>query len=281
MIRLRRWFRGNRAPFTELETIILEAVRANLASSAAEILGVQLRSVNLVQRHLDGKEVNLYPMMGGKVFHDPKCAFPLKQPETKLATVRVSTDQGRSPLSADVYLVEGHLFQLRFSRSPKVIRKDVEVIGVQIHVDPLLEQEKPSRREPADDMQTERSGRMPHWLAQLRIDACSPPLSRQELKDAVKRLDVPLPSDYVEFLEHCDGADLPNGSLFGIGDIYTTVVEEGEILVLAELHEAGVIALSKSAPYPDLHFYFYSGADALPLGKSFRVAILDVFGRAQ
>jgi hypothetical protein len=112
-----------------------------LSPEAAALIGRQVAGVELVQRHLDDREVNLYPNRRGRQRHDPAIAFPNRDDDLRLATVALAGPDGRG--RAEVFAVNGHLFQLAFRPRPRELgdRAAITVQSVTMHADPMVEAE--------------------------------------------------------------------------------------------------------------------------------------------
>lgn len=110
---------GRGSKFYPFERGILENVKSELDTEAGFLFQRQIDAVNKVQRLTDGKEVNLYQIVDGRPVFDESLCFPNMPGEVLLATVKLTSDQKRSELKSDVWLVEGRLFSLEFSQSPK------------------------------------------------------------------------------------------------------------------------------------------------------------------
>lgn len=98
---------------SELELLILDAVRARLKPKMQPLWDKPVASINRVERLPEGVEVDFFRMRGGKVFLDPEIAFPNRTKELHLAAVVVSTMT--YVLKADVWSVGGHLFCIEYS----------------------------------------------------------------------------------------------------------------------------------------------------------------------
>ncbi|WP_282298454.1 hypothetical protein [Stenotrophomonas sp. PS02289] len=102
-----------RRRLSELELLILNAVRARLEPDVQPLWDKQVASINRVERLQEGVEADFFRMRGGKVFHDPEIAFPNRTKELHLAAVAVSTMS--YVLKAEVWSVGGHLFCIEYS----------------------------------------------------------------------------------------------------------------------------------------------------------------------
>jgi hypothetical protein len=131
--------RHGRALFRPHELVVLDAVADVLAPPSRERFETQLASFALVQRHLDGREVNCYPSKRGPQVRDPAIAFPNRGEDVRLATARLVASSGIA-VTARIHLVTGFLFQIVFSRAPAVLGDPGTIdVQVRLEVDPMLE----------------------------------------------------------------------------------------------------------------------------------------------
>jgi hypothetical protein len=123
-----------------------------LEPPAAALFGRQVESIEMVQRHLGGVEVNFYPTRRGRQRHDPEIAFPNRSEELLLATVTIVGPMGTG--KARVYVVLGHLFQITFGEKPHGLGKSaaLRVGSVTIHVDPMNPAVDPGITNRLDDL---------------------------------------------------------------------------------------------------------------------------------
>jgi len=103
------------------ELAVVEAVQTKLPATARHLIRRQLEAINLVQRHSQDKEVNLYRMRGRKVEPPVEFRFPNDAEEIHLARVRLESFETAEEVVADVWLVRGILFSITFGRSPKTV----------------------------------------------------------------------------------------------------------------------------------------------------------------
>lgn len=110
--------RGDLYPF---ETLILESVISRIDGDAGPRLKQQLEQINHVQRHNDGREVNLYRLINGKVAFDAKLLFANAPDEECIARVAINcnaVDRKQDELIAEVWMAGGRIFSLEFNMPP-------------------------------------------------------------------------------------------------------------------------------------------------------------------
>ncbi len=119
---------GSGVELSELERVILDAVRRCLDPEMAAIWDKQLQAVNKIQRLPDGVEVNFYRMQKGKASFDPAIAFPNKKEELLLAKVTLNVEGADQRLEADVWTVRGFMFSIEYGSGSKYFE---EILGAE------------------------------------------------------------------------------------------------------------------------------------------------------
>lgn len=115
-----------------VERTVLDAVRRELPEELATRFGSRVESINRVQRLTKDKEVNLYHMKRGKPSRDDRHRL-LDTDAEEVLLARVSIADGRHhQAEAKVWVVKGHLFSLSFSRSPRDLEGEVQVLDVKL-----------------------------------------------------------------------------------------------------------------------------------------------------
>lgn len=125
---------GSGSEPSELERVILDAVRKCLSPGAVPIWDKQFQAVNKIQRLPDGVEVNFYRMEKGKATFDPAISFPNKMEELLLAKVRLRVVDADQQLEASVWAVGGFVFSIEYGAGSKYFE---EILGA----DPPLKME--------------------------------------------------------------------------------------------------------------------------------------------
>jgi len=191
---------------------VVEAVRARIGPEAGRRLAAQVDAVGHVQRLSDDREVDLYPTRRGVQVRDDGSAFANRADELRLATATLHADglTTRVTLTA----VRGHLYQLEFSSSPKVVRRarSIAIEKVVIHADPMT---------------TDHGEAAAARLARVH------PATRQELAN----------------LWAGDGT-VSTGVAQGPDDLYTIDLDGGEYVVLGQLPDTSILFAPLDAPTP-------------------------------
>ena len=108
---------GAGSRLSDLEKLVLEAVRSRLDPQHAINWDRQVQAINKVQRLPEGCEVNFYRVAKGRPTFDDVLAFPNKATELHLADVKVSWGNVSSELVAHVWCVRGFLFSIEYAGS--------------------------------------------------------------------------------------------------------------------------------------------------------------------
>lgn len=132
---------------SELERVVLTAVRRCLSPDAVSVWDKQFRVVNKIQRLPDGVEVNFYRMEKGKATFDPAISFPNKTEELLLAKVRLRIEDAGPQLEASMWAVGGFVFSIEYGAGSKyfeeILGADPPVkmeVACQLLCDPSIEQ---------------------------------------------------------------------------------------------------------------------------------------------
>ena len=194
------------------ELLVVDAVAARLEPEAGRRLMAQVDAVGHVQRLSDDREVDLYPARRGVQARDDGSAFANRADEFRLATVTLRGDGLTTRVTLTT--VRGHLFQLQFSSSPKVVRRarSIAVEKVVIHADPMT----------AD-----------HGEAAAATLARLHPATREELAN----------------LWAGDGT-VSTGVARGADDLYAIDLDGGEYVVLGQLPDTSILFAPVDAPTP-------------------------------
>jgi hypothetical protein len=262
--------RRREPPLRPLERKLFDALVAHLSSDAREVLHGQLRLVNRVQRHTDGKEVNLYQIRRRKVSLEGMPVFPFAVEEAKLASVRYRVTGETRTRRVDFWLVNGHLFQMQFRESPRgVDAEKVEIRDVKLLVDPMVPAQPEERR--SLDL-TALTGWLAEWSHQRQVGDLREPPPPEQRAERLGRIEAALPSDYVELLSQTDGLQVERCRVYGLSDVREVVLPDATYYVLAEMEDRGVLGVRQGQPDGELFFFAYEG-DGVAVGKSLRAAV--------
>ena len=242
-----RWIRsiwGESKALEPMEERVLSEVGRHLSEQARELMERQLASINKVQRFTDGREVNLYHMVRGKPVFQESLTFANKDPEIRLATVRIRTKESARAVRAEVWMAHGRIFSITFDSSPKSWAGDsVETISVRLWMDPMQVAGKVggAPATPAD------VARLEAWLGGLSddrviVDAIAPPANAWVTQQLVMQ-DYSFPPQVVELFATTGGFRVGTCVVHGLSTIRTIVLEPGELIVLAEKQSADVLGM--------------------------------------
>jgi len=124
----------NRLKLNHIEARIVEAIAAALPNNAAALLRSQVSLINKVQRIDRDREVDFYHMERGKPKFPEAALFPNRANEFELAKVHVTDVATGHQSMATVSVVNGHLFCIEFSHTPRDLRASC---GLKIEIDQL------------------------------------------------------------------------------------------------------------------------------------------------
>ncbi len=260
-------------PLRPLERKLIDALTERLAPAARDVLAEQIGLVNLVQRHVNDKEVNLYQMRRGKATVEGMPRFPLVAPEAKLASITYSIPGQPRPSRVDFWLVNGHLFSLQFSESPIRVDADrAEVQDVQVLIDPMAPAEAvaPRSLDPAC-----LRGWLADWVKRWRVTDVRAPASPEERHRRLRQIDSTLPSDYLELVSQIDGLRIEGCSVYGLAELREVAMPDATYYILAEMADRGVLAARQGHSDGTLHFFAYD-RDGVAVGSSLRAAVEEL-----
>ena len=217
----------SRSRLTSLENQVLAAVSAKLPPTAREIFGHQLDLVNLIQRHADGKEVNLYAMKGGKAFIEERFRFPLKS-ETQLASIEMAAKGVQKPVKAEVWLANGRVFSIEFNQAPRnIIDQSANITKVEILLDPMI------------------------------------PTSGEQIIDTKRREEIlasiqsKLPDDYLQWISEGKGISFNEWTVYGVPKIRKIPQRDGNYYLLAEKEGMGAVGVKEDETSGQLYYLDY------------------------
>lgn len=234
-----------RSRFTPLEKHLLVAVGAALPPQAGKLFQAQIAAVNKVQRLGNAREVNFYRMRSGKPFNEPATAFADRRREAELARVRFRVPGETVTRRVTIYTVKGFVFSLVFDppAAPIDCRDDVEILSVEPLGDPMRAREPPPAAAPSNARRL--AGVLKRWHEEHGASTFRQPLAAALRRARVQEIPAQLPPEYLHLIEQTEGFVLGNWTIYGLLDIYSIALDDAEYLVLAELHDSGVLAIEK------------------------------------
>jgi len=275
MSKLFAWaFRRRQPNLRDYERAILEAVEAALPSDTGSRLRSQREEVNLVQRHSQDKEVNLYRMRGGKVAPPVEFRFSNDAEELLLARVRLESLENAAEVIADVWLVRGVLFSITFDRPPKSVSMESHrVKSCELFTDPnskyVVERDAAS---PAGDR---HSSRLAVLKALGEVKDVRAPVDATDLELFLRRYPQCVPEDYVSLLGEADGFVFAGWRCLGT-QIRRVVTEDRNITVLAEHPTQGLLCSVDAEALKKVYFYDFEDDEFALVGHDFMQALFAV-----
>lgn len=219
---LKSWFNQYRPH----EQAVIDLLTRCSSDRIRDILIGQLEKVNKIQRHLEGREVNLYCMKGGKAFLDESLRFPNRKPELLLAIAKIKYSCAIKQLSVEVWLANGRFFSLVFSRSPNDLGKDFEVNGLRFLADPL-------KQFVEEEVTTENLARV------------------------LGEINATLPEEYINMLGGDQKRSLNGWKINDISEIRKISLTEKNYYLLAEKEDYGAIAVAEANSTGTLFYLGY------------------------
>jgi hypothetical protein len=130
---IKNWF----SLYRPYEKAILDSLVINCPECTKSILLKQLDCINKVQRHADGREVNLYCMKHGRVHFDNSLRFPNDSSELLFAIANINSTIQKQSIQTEIWLANGRIFSLIFDRSPKNLPADFVVNNIKFLANPM------------------------------------------------------------------------------------------------------------------------------------------------
>jgi len=175
-----------------------------------------------------------------------------------------------------VYLVEGHLFSIEYSKDVRRIRRreDVEILSVQLHSDPMQPATPPPELQVVTDLNSlaPLKGWLADWVAEHGVMEIVSPLNPKEREALLRQRRLRLPADYLELLEQCDGFSSQEHAVLGVASTYEVSIEEEVYWLLAERGGAFIVA-KEGDTQPRVYYIHHE--DGVPTEEftSFREAL--------
>lgn len=271
-----RKFRSVSKIFNPLERRLLTELQQCLQPKYSDLLTKQLKGINLIQRHINSREICCYTIKNGKVLNNPEYHIPTDKLEYKFASIEFLAPVNDKKWRADFFLVRGYFFSIHINPSPIEISNSDKIIIVS--ATDLFESEE-SRSEIVTELNEGDSFLFPEWLrvfsghVNTDINACeaSLPINDVGRNKILSEIDVNLPIDYLELTKICDGLVIGEWVIYGLKDIYEVILDEGNYIVLAERAGRGVIV----ANHIKYYYYDYDSRDPLVIAESLQKVLIQ------
>lgn len=116
------------------EKKIIGSLVEKLPPQTAALIYSQVEKINLVKRNPEGPEICFYSIRGWKPFWNPMERIPTSEVETKLGRVEFRLNNSPDVNSAEMWLVNGHLFSMELSCSPEAIadKRKIDVLSAEV-----------------------------------------------------------------------------------------------------------------------------------------------------
>lgn len=264
------------------EIRVIEGVKSRLSSDTATQLQRQVDSINKVQRHTNGKEVNLYCIVRGKPAFDERLRFPGIAEQAILAAVRLTHPDKSAVLKIELWLANGRLFSLLFDKPPKQFFAGYSLEHVSPAISEVTIGTDPGRGPEilGAGGASAHPGTLNGWPQALLISgqlrALRPPVPASQREALIAQIDARLPLDYLELVDQTDGALVGTCKVHGLTSIRKVVLPDVSYYILAELDNFGELAIKDGSRSGELCRIYYESDDVQPLSQSFRSALNEL-----
>ena len=229
-------------PIRRVEKRLFRDLIGRADAAVAERIAKRVEQINLVQRSTDGQEINLYSWVRGKAFFDPDTALSeWGEGEAVLAEAIYKIDG--ETVCAKFFLVDGQLCSLNFSAC--IVRGS------------NLELQSLDFNSPVPESDLSREAR----------DTVAP----QHSKIARK-----LPRDFVRIAQSNGDAIRDDCTILPTDEQYLVQLDGRSILILAEIHDQGLIGVYEDRTEDEYLFLSYEGERPANVGKEFERAVESI-----
>lgn len=254
--------------FYKYEEQILNSIEEKLNGKAKEIFRKQINSYNSVQRFWDCKEVNLYNKQYFKIVIDESIRFPIMMDEVKLAKVTLLTNKNLK-INVEVWVVTGHIFSLRFNKSPKTLKNDpYRIEKVELLVDPMKE-----ILIAEIDSKVLVDWFKQNTLSSLKVEKAFMPCKTSEIKQYLATNEITISSDYEDLLKICDGCKTDKFEIYGIRKIRQVDTEKRKYYIIAEGKSEYILTFIANSANIYMMDLSDDSEEIIDLGNSFTKAL--------
>ena len=123
---------GSGVSLTKIEKELLELLPINLPPNVAEIIIQQIDTFNLVQREADGRALNFYYIVKGKINRDSMPIIKTKKDETKLLAITFIIEKEPREFHATFTAISGVFFCMNFSDDLRSYKKKSKITVAKI-----------------------------------------------------------------------------------------------------------------------------------------------------
>ncbi len=250
------------------EALIKELLDNVLITDTKAKLKSQIEGINHVQRLSDGKEVDLYCMRGGKPYRDDSQRVVAPTVEFKFASISFKPSNTNEKLKVDFWLVEGMLFSLTFSKSPKPYLSNAVI---------FVEEVKFYNRDNNIRMgDVNFLGILKEWSNKYNVRGIKPPLTESSIKSFVFNQAINFPAGYLDLIGKTDGCDVNAWHVLGLMEIRQIVLEDKNYWIIAEADNIGVLAIIDSKQSDNIYFLDFDGSEPQDMGRNFEDVMEEI-----
>lgn len=269
----RRRPKFNNKGFTNLENTLLTELYEMFDSEIQTKLKTQIEYFESKRKWRQYWEKSMSVELYGNNENPLSDNFKYKRKdESKLATIRFK-------VNSDKYYIEfnnndGRIWGWKIRPNPKSIMKvtTINVISKKINNDPNSFAQSTFKKEKLKTI-PKFEGLLGELNAIQSINQVFQPIGNQFLENYTKGINSNLPIEYLKIIEKSEGVDFADFTIWGISEIYSTGLDDGNYFHLAEFDD-GVIAVKEEDKSGTIYYCHYSG-QLDNLGTDFRKIILE------
>lgn len=216
---------NQRGKLHPVENMFLLGLAAELNTPSNEKMVLQIKAINQVKRDVSGKNVLLYCRQNGKYAFPPNVIFHCGKSNFHLATVRLINLKNGNALTVDVWVVDGHIFEIVYNKPLGKTFLSAEMTKSEIIVDLYKIHQNPAENhlgKSALDSETENGvDRLSSIFVGKRISEIQPAAQLGEIIAAERSQRVKFPKEYVKVLRISNGVKIGEWEIFSLQKIRT------------------------------------------------------------
>lgn len=230
---------GPPAKLRGYEELVIKGLREVLPEESERKLENQLKF--LQPRRQTDDRVLLYSLNDNRVDLDSNMLFNKRDGELLLAAGQVRVGGSPTEIGVKVFVYAGRLSSIQFSQSPKEIKNSSALLsGFRLVNDP--DEQRPT----GGEIPPEWSGVVKYWSTITQVRAEGPALSDRRRNVIIDAIGVHLPSDYLDAVSQAEGLDLGLVQVFGLSNVGSMPLRDGELVTIAQVPKGIVGVLSGS-----------------------------------
>ena len=257
----------------KLESALLDALINAMPPDIAATLRAQVGQYNAVERRNRGACVDLHKRKWGS--DQPVRPTLAYTGYVHLGDMALLVSEAGIRIEARVFASGGQISCVEYPSCPKAVSFKGDVLVEKVVVDDqalqLLRGEGPSF---PDELSQTVKAALQEWWQNHRAYCTRRTCPTDEREQQLKGLG-PLPADYTELSRYTDGITGGCFSVLAAHEVYEVDPPQGRALVLALIHDAGVLCVNRKPPSADVWFCDYEGGQPERMG----LLLLDALER--